>query len=96
MLRCTEQEVCNISYMHLKLKIKNKNWCCNKCGWTAADCEGMNVHIESTSENDKFRKTLFVRKSVAIGHNLVKNPYYDNLSSEQKRWMHQRFWGSFC
>ena len=46
---------------------------------TAADFECMNVPMQFVeSKNEK----LFVKKPIAIGYNIVKNPDYDNLKLE--------------
>ena len=47
MLKCIEQEVCNISYMHLKRKVKIFDWYMKTVPpiWIAAQFECMNVPL---------------------------------------------------
>ena len=60
--------------------------------WIAADFECMNTPINDT-DNDNVTDKLFVNKPVAIGYNIVKNPDYDNIGSDNigKRWLYQMF-----
>ena len=81
MLRCIEQEVCNISYMHLNQKIIFNEWSMKIDApmRITANFESMNALLESAKENDSMEK-LFVDKLVAIGYIIVKNPDYDIFS----------------
>ena len=97
-LSCFEQEVCNISYLQAKQKIKNTEFYMklHQQKWIAADFEGMNVPWEPTSENDvrnanctqslhdNFVEKLFVNKPFALGYNIFKKSYCCNLSLEKK------------
>ena len=84
MLRCIEQKVCNISYMHPNQKIKFNDWYMkiDPPMWTMADFECMNFPI---IDNDKDHVTdkLFISKPVALGYIIVKNPDYENLNLEK-------------
>ena len=90
MLRCIEQKVCNITYMHPTQKIKFKDWYMkiDPPMWMAADFECMNVPIndndnDNVNDDDHVTDKLFVNKPVAIGYNLVKSPDYENLKLEK-------------
>ena len=86
MLRCIEQNVCNISYMHPNQKIKINDWYMkiDPPMWKAADFECMNVPInDNDDDNDHVTDKLFVNKPVAIGYTMVKNPDYENLNLEK-------------
>ena len=87
MLRCIEQKVCNISYMHPNQKIKVNDWYMKKDQpmWIAPDFECMNI-TNNDNDNDNVTDKLFVNKPNAIGYIIVKNPYYENLNLE-KRWL---------
>ena len=50
--------------------------------WIAADFECMNIPIND-NDNDNIKDKLFVNKPVAIGYNIVKNSYYENLNLEK-------------
>ena len=83
-LRCIEQKVCNISYMQPNQKIKF-NDCYMKTDppmWLASDFECLNDSIND-NDNDNVTDMLFVNKPVAIGYNIVKTPYYENLNLEK-------------
>ena len=86
MLRCIEQKVCIISYMHPNQKIKLNDWYMkiDPPMWIAADFdfECMSLPINN-KDNDNVTDKLFVNKPVAIGYNIVKNPYYENLNFEK-------------
>ena len=71
MLRCFEQEVCNISFLHPIQKIKFKVWFLKTDPpmWMVVDFEFMNVLVESNNNN--FMDRLFVNKPVAIVYNIV-------------------------
>ena len=114
MLRCIEQKVCNISYMHPNQKIKFNDWYMkiDPPIWMAADFECMNLpindndnnndnvndHDNDNNVNDHDNKSvtdkLFVNKPVAIGYNIVKNPYYENLNLEKDGYI--KFFGEDC
>ena len=74
MLRCIEQKVCNISYMHPNQKIKFNDWYLkiDPPMWIAADFEIMNIPFK---DNDKGYVTdkFLINKPVAIGYKIVKN-----------------------
>ena len=80
MLRCVEQDVSNISYMHQNQKIKIKNMKIDTPIWMAADFECMNALVES---KNNFMDKMFVSKPVAIDYDIVENPDYDNLNLEK-------------
>ena len=63
MVRCIEQKVCNISYMHPNQKIKFNDWYMkiDPPMWIAADFECMNVPIND-NDNDNVTDKLFVNK----------------------------------
>ena len=84
MLRCIEQKVCNIAYMHPNQKIKFNDWYMkiDPPMGIAADFECMNIPI-SNNNNDNVTDKLFVNKPVALGYNIVKNPDYDNINLEK-------------
>ena len=84
MLRCIEQKVCNISYMHPNQKIKFNDWYMkiDPPMWMAADFECMNIPINDDDNNNVTDK-LFANKPVALGYNRVKNPDYENLNLEK-------------
>ena len=84
MLRCTEQKVCNISYMQQNQKTKFSDWYMkiDPPMWIAADFECMNLPIND-NDNDNVTDKLFVSKPVAIGYNIVKNSDYNNLNLEK-------------
>ena len=54
MLRCIEQKVCNISYMHSNQKIKFNDWYMkiDPPMWIAADFECMNIPINDHNNNN--------------------------------------------
>ena len=68
--------------MHPNQKINHYDWDMkiDSAVWMAADFECMNVLINDNN-NDVTHVTdkLFVNKPIAIGYNIVKNPYYGNL-----------------
>ena len=71
MLRCNEQGVCNVSYMHPNQEIKFNVYYFKIDPTTsiAADFQFMNIVVES--DNDNITDKLFVNKAVAIRFNLV-------------------------
>ena len=105
MLRCIEQKVCNISYMHPNQKIKFNDWYMkiDPPMWIAADFECMNVPINDNNndnvdandhDNNGVTDKLFVNKPVAIGYNIVKNPDCDNLNLEKDGYI--KYFGEDC
>ena len=107
MLRCIEQEVCNISYMNPNQKIKFNDWYMkiDPPMWIAADFECMNIpindnnntndnHNNNDHDDDNVTDKLFVNKPVAIGYNIVKNPDYDNLNLEKDGYV--KYFGEDC
>ena len=84
MLRCIEQKVCNISYMHPNQKTKFNDWYMkiDPPMWIAADFECMNIPIIE-NDNDHVTDKLLIIKLVAIGYNIVKNLEYENLNLEK-------------
>ena len=84
MLRCIEQKVCNISYMHPNQKIKFNDWYMkiDPPMWIAADFEGMNIPIID-NDNDHVTDKLFISKPVVRVYNIVKKPDYENLNLEK-------------
>ena len=68
MLRCIEQKVCKISYMHPNQMIKFNDWYMKMDApmWIAVDFECMNIPIID-KDNDNVTDRLFVSKPVAIG-----------------------------
>ena len=101
MLRCIEQKVCNISYMHPNQKIKFNDWYMkiDPPVWTAADFECMNIPINNNNDvnvndNDNVTDKLFVNKPVAIGYNIVKHPDYDNMNLEKDGYI--KYFGEDC
>ena len=103
MLRCIEQKVCNISYMHPNQKTKFNDWYMkiDPPMWIAADFECMNIPIndndnDNDNENDNNGVTdkLFINKPIAIGYNIVKNPDYDNLNLEKDGYI--KYFGEDC
>ena len=103
MLRCIEQKVCNISYMHPNQKTKFNDWYMkiDPPMWIAADFECMNIPIndndnDNDNENDNNGVTdkLFINKPIAIGYNIVKNPDYDNLNLEKDGYI--KYFGEGC
>ena len=95
MLRCIEQKVCNISYMHPNQKVKYNDWYMkiDPPMWIADDFECMNKPIID-NDNDTVTDTLFVNKPVAIGYNIVKKPDYENLNFEKDGYI--KFFGEDC
>ena len=95
MLRCIEQKVCNISYMHPNQKIKFNDWYMkiDPPMWIAAVFECMNIPINNNN-NDNVTDKLFLNKPVAIGYNMVKNPDYDNLNLEKDGYI--KYFGEDC
>ena len=93
MPRCIEQKVCNISYMHPNQKIKFNDWYMkiDPPMWIAADFECMNIPI---NDNDNVTDRLFINKPVAIGYNIVKNSYYENLNLEKDGYI--KYFGGDC
>ena len=86
MLRCIEQKVCNISYIHPNQKINFNDWYMkiDPPRWMAADFEGMNVPFnDNDNDNNHVTDKLFVNKPVAIGYIIVKNTDYENLNLEK-------------
>ena len=73
MLRCIEQKVCNISFMHPNQKIKFNDWYMkiDPPIWIAAEYEFLNFPFNG-NDNDNVTDKLFVNKPVAIGYNIVK------------------------
>ena len=103
MLRCIEQKVCNISYMHPNQKIKFNDWYLkiDPPKWMAADFECMNIPIKdndndnvNVNDNEYVIDKLFVNKPVAIGYNIVKNPDYENLGLEEDVYI--KYFGEDC
>ena len=101
MLRCIEQKVCNVSYMHPNQKMKFNDWYMkiDPPMWIAADFECMNIPInddDNVNENDNNGVTdkLFVNKPIAIGYNIVKHPDYDNLNLEKVGYI--KYFGEDC
>ena len=101
MLRCFEQKVCNISYMHPNQKKKFNDWYMkiDPPMWIAADFECINIPIndndnDNENDNDKVTDKLFVNKPLAIGYNIVKNSEYDNLNLEKDGYI--KYFGEDC
>ena len=103
MLRCTEQKICNISYMHPNQNIKFNEWCMkiDPPMWIAADFECMNIPINDNNnnnvnddDNDNVTDKLFINKPLAIGYNIVKNPDYDNQNLEKDGYI--KYFGEDC
>ena len=101
MLRCIEQKVCNISYMHPNQKIKFNDWYMkiDPPVWIAADFECMNIPINNNDnvndhDNNGVTDKLFVNKPVPIGYNTVKRPDYDNLNLEKDGYI--KYFGEDC
>ena len=95
LLRCIEQKVCNISYMHPNQKIKFNVWCMkiDPPLWIVADFEGMNIPVID-NDNDNVTDKLFVNKPVAIGYNIVKIPVYGNLNLKKDGYI--KYFGEDC
>ena len=95
MLRCIEQKVCNISYMHPNQKIKFNDWYVkiDPPMWIASDFECMNIPIVDNDSNHVTDR-LFINKPVAIGYNVVKNPAYENLILEKDGYI--KYFGEDC
>ena len=91
MLRCMEQNVCNISYMHLNQKVNFNDWCIkiDPPMWIAADFACMNIPI-----NDDVADKLFVNKPVAIGYIRVENPDYEKLNLKKDGYI--KFFAEDC
>ena len=95
MLRCIEQEVGNISFMHPNQKNKLVNTSYMKTDppkWIEADFEFLNVPVDelqvvsdadSLSHAGSTNEKFLVSKSVAIDYIIVKNPQYENLNLEK-------------
>ena len=75
MLRCFEQAVCNISYLHQNQKVKFNDWSMNidTPKRISADFESLNVSVES--DNEYFVEKLFVNKPVAKGSSTTKKTW---------------------
>ena len=58
MLRCIEQEVCNISDMHPNQKVKFIDWYLKKDPpiWIAADFESLNIPLDVEDQADSNKK----------------------------------------
>ena len=84
MLRCIEQKVCNLSYMHPNQKIQFNDWYMkiDPLMWIAAVFECMNIPIID-SDNNNVTVNFSVNKPVALCYNIVKNPDYENLNLEK-------------
>ena len=95
MLRCIEQKVCNISYLHSNQKINFNDWYMNidPPMWIAADFECMNIPFNDNDNNGVTDK-LFINKLIAIGYNIVKNSDYDNLNLEKDGYV--KYFGEDC
>ena len=95
MLRCIEQKVCNISFMHPNQKIKFNDWYMkiDPPMWLAADFECMNFPIND-NDIDNVTDKLFVSKPVSIGYITVKNLYYENLDLEKDGYI--KYFGEDC
>ena len=79
LLRCIEQEVCNISYIHPNQKNKNR-LIYEKRPAAAFECVNFPLQtVESTNEK------LFASTPVAIGFNIVINPRIDDLNVGKER-----------
>ena len=61
--------------------------------WMAADFECMNIPLND-NDNNNVRDKLFVNKPVAIGYNIVRNPYYENLNLEKEGYI--KYFGEDC
>ena len=101
MLRCIEQKVCNISYMHPNQKMKFSDWYMKiePPMWIAADFECMNIPFNNNNnvndhDNNGVTDKLFVNKPIAIGYNIVKHPDYDNLNLEKDGYI--KYFGEDC
>ena len=77
MLRCIEQKVCNVSFMHPSQRLSFNGWYMkiDPPLWMAANFECMNAPIQSN--NNIVMDKLFVNKPVAIGYKIVKNRDYE-------------------
>ena len=95
MLRCIEQKVCNISYMHPNRKIKCNDWYMkiDPPIWISADFECMNIPIKD-NDNDNVTDNLFINKPVAKGYNIVKDLDYENLNFEKDGYI--KYSGEVC
>ena len=95
MLRCVEQKVCNISYMHPNQKKKFNEWYMkiDPSMWIAADFDCMNIPIIDNDNNNVTDK-LFINNPVAIGYNIVKNPSSENLNLEKDGYI--KYFGEDC
>ena len=98
MLRCIEQKVCSISYMHPNQKIKFNDWYMkiDRPMWIAADFECMNIPIID-NDNDHVTDKFFTNNSVAVGYNIVKkvkNPEYANSNLEKDGYI--KYFGEDC
>ena len=95
MLRCIEQKVCSISYMHPNQKIEFIDWYMkiDRPMWIAADFECMNIPIID-NDNDHVIDKLFINKPVGIGYNIVKNPENENLTLEKDGYI--KYFGEDC
>ena len=95
MLRCIEQNICNISYMHPNKKIKFNDWYIRivQLMWIVVDFECMNIPIID-NDNDNVTDRFFVSKPVAIGYNIVKIPDYEKLNLEKDGYI--KFFGEDC
>ena len=73
-LRCTEQKVCNISYMHPNQKINMSHWYMKTGPPTCinADFECMNIPKDNDNQIDANEK-LFLHKTIAIVYVKIKN-----------------------
>ena len=73
--------------MHPNQKIKVNDWYMkiDQPMWIAPDFECMNIP-NNDNDNDDVTDKLFVNKPIAIGYNIVKNPYFENLNLEI-RWL---------
>ena len=107
MLRCIEQKVCNISYMHPNQKIKLNDWYMkiDPPMWIAAGFECMNIPIndnnndnnnddDDNNDNVNDHDKLFINKPLAIGYNIVKSPCYGNLNLEKDGYI--KYFGEDC
>ena len=81
--------------MHPNQKIKFNDWYMkvDPPMWIAADFECLNIPInDNDNENDTDK--LFANKPVAIGYDIVKNPFYDNLNLEKYGYI--KYFGEDC
>ena len=102
-IKCIEQKVCNISYLHPNQKIKFSDWYMkiDPPMWIAADFECKNIPINDNDnvnvndhDNNGVTDNLFVNKPVAIGYKIVKNPDYENLSLG--KYVYIKYFGEDC